>query len=181
MCWRWWEHISWRVRSCVIILLPGQGQRWLELSLGRECYKLLLVCAPALMNISIEIESNNQILWFLFQVSSYGSEMSVTGDWEESRYFIFFFKILKATKQLTLEQELLKEELSLLSHLTPLNIHDTDLHSRLNVNLIFFESYSTIWNYDSPLKHCGKMQNHKILSIIRRDSRLNLKYLWACL
>ena len=105
------------------------------------------------------------------------AEMSVTGDWEESRYFIFFFKILKATKQLTLEQELLKEELSLLSHLTPLNIHDTDLHSRLNVNLIFFESYSTIWNYDSPLKHCGKMQNHKILSIIKRDSRLNLKYL----
>ena len=91
--------------------------------------------------------------------------------------FYFFFKILKATKQLTLEQELLKEELSLLSHLTPLNIHDTDLHSRLNVNLIFFESYSTIWNYDSPLKHCGKMQNHKILSIIKRDSRLNLKYL----
>ena len=111
------------------------------------------------------------------------AEMSVTGDWEESRYFIFFFKILKATKQLTLEQELLKEEMSLLSHLTlttdpsPEYIHDTDLHSRLKVNLIFFESYSTIWNYDSPLKHCGKMQNHKILSIIKRDSRLNLKYL----
>ena len=96
---------------------------------------------------------------------------------KKSRGILFFFKIQKATKQLTLEQELLKEELSLLSHLTPLNIHDTDLHSRLNVNLIFFESYSTIWNYDSPLKHCGKMQNHKILSIIKRDSRLNLKYL----
>ena len=114
------------------------------------------------------IPFSGELLWF----------WNVSDRWlRRVEVFYFFFKILKATKQLTLEQELLKEELSLLSHLTPLNIHDTDLHSRLNVNLIFFESYSTIWNYDSPLKHCGKMQNHKILSIIKRDSRLNLKYL----